>query len=97
MLKPVDDRTPTLAVCSHSVPPGSHVPFASFYATCPGCNNVYVVRGCGDASGKRTLPPDPKTQDGFGVVNVECECGTVVDVGVPAEAIPDTLIASLRR
>jgi len=56
---------------------------------------MYTVRGCSDSGGKCTLPKDPRTRGALGVVNVECACGGVADVGVPAAAIPETLIASL--
>ena len=95
-LRPTIDATPSYAgPCSHQHEPGSHVPFAGYSATCPGCGDIYSVRGCGDSTRKRTLPPDPKSGGVFGVVNVACTCGSMVDVGVPPEAIPATLIASL--
>jgi hypothetical protein len=96
LLTPIDGGSLGYAgPCSHPHKPRSHAPFAGFAAACGKCGVLYTVRGCGDTIGRtRTLPPDPKTNGAFGLVSVKCPCGNIADVGVPAEAIPETLIAS---
>lgn len=94
LLKPVDDPRQSYAgPCDHEHEPGAHTPFANFRAHCE-CGAVYLIRGCGDSKGKRSLPPDAVTHGALASVSVACVCGAVASGGVPPEAIPSTLIAS---